>query len=558
MATLCARRARMHGLVGCFPNSGGVRWGSGKSRRRPRSQPPSSNSWQFDATQPSFTVSIVGKPNVGKSTLFNRFAKGYKAIVTPIAGTTRDRKESRVHFGGMDMMLVDTGGLEDDADSNKLYGELSGYVLRKTEQAVRQSDVVFFVIDAKAGVTESDRHFSRWVRERGVENVYLVANKTEGRVCAKVNDSLLDALGLGLGEPLCVSAEHGEGMGELASVLVPHYEDYEKGQMETGLVDGEEAEGAEAQRKVHLAIIGVPNVGKSSILNAILKEDRAMTGPTPGLTRDAVSVEWSWMGRPIKLVDTAGIRKKTRRDGSTPLEELAVRQALSAIGLAQVVVLVVDGTAGEFRRQELSIAQEAINEGRALVVAANKADLVDVSPDQYERGVASQSDAKLTDLGKPPVVAVCALDGYGIEKLLDTVVDAHDRWRRRVPTALLNQWLRKIEAIHAPPRANRREVKFKFMTQVKSGPPTFALFTNSNELADSYQRFLTNKLKEEFGFHGMPLRLLLRRAPNVYLSRGKKPGRGANAAKARNPKARKRTFRNEATEDFHRGKAGRA
>lgn len=477
---------------------------------------------------------IVGRPNVGKSTLYNRLATRNRAIVTPIAGTTRDRKESTVSFGGMDFDFADTGGLEDGADRpckaplGTPHPGMSQVVLKKTEEAIADSDIVLFMVDAREGITEADRHYARWVRKRqgGHRGVYVVANKAEGQLNEQMAQALEECGRLGFGEPIALSASHGDGMADFASALVPHYEQWEKEQQalaEARSADGRLPEEEEAEESVQLALVGRPNVGKSSLLNAVLLEDRALTGPTPGLTRDAVAVEWTWGGRPVRLVDTAGIRKSGSRETETPLEELAVKDSINAIHKAQVVVLVLDGSEGVLRKTELSIASMVASEGRALVVAANKSDLSGVTPKEYAQGVIAQVEELMPDMRAPPVVSVCALNGAGVGNLMRAVMSARDRWRARVPTAVLNRWLRKMVFLHPPPRDSSTggACSLKYLTQVKRGPPEFRVFVNHLSLPADYQRYITKNLQKEFGFHGMQVRLTLKKSVNVYDPEGK-------------------------------------
>jgi GTP-binding protein len=505
-----------------------------RSRGLSRKRPDEKEGGGLAQRPQDFRVAIIGRPNVGKSRLSNRLAPRDKAIVSPIAGTTRDRREVKTEIGGMSLFLVDTGGLEAEVEANVGKSgptDIPAYMLYQAAAAVANSHIVLFLIDGRVGVTEEDRRYASWIRRKGgaPSQVCVVVNKVEAAVenSDGVQQCLRDAERLGFGEPVAISAEHGEGMGDLFARIVPAYEEHEE---KVNKNHGDE--GGEAC--IRMAIIGRPNVGKSSLLNAVLDEDRSLTGPTPGLTRDTVAVEWSWKGRRVKLVDTAGIRRAAKGSNSLPpsaraqpLEEAAVRDALKALSMAQVVVLVLDGSEGQLRSTELALASRVADEGRALVVAANKSDIAGASPRAYEGGVRDQCKQLLPDLGDTPVVAVCALTGFGVDRLMGEVVRAHDRWRARVSTGLLNAWVRRIERVHAPPRCPKsdRPIRLKYLSQVARSPPTLCLFTNSFAVPEDYKRYLIKALRMEFGFHGMPVRLMLRRAKNPY-ERGKKKSMG--------------------------------
>ncbi len=439
-------------------------------------------------------VVIAGRPNVGKSTLFNRLAGRRMALVADTPGVTRDRKEAEALLRGRRVRLVDTGGLEEAAPET-LAGRLRAGAAAATEVA----DVVLFVVDARAGVTSADRHFAEWLRRQG-RQVLLVANKAEGR---STQSAVLEAFELGLGEPIAVSAEHGEGISDLM----------------TGIADRLPAEEAEEPaeegdaRPLKLAIVGRPNVGKSTLLNRLVGEERMLTGPEPGLTRDAIAVLLDNKGGPIELVDTAGLRRRARVDA--PLEKLAVGAAIGALKLAEVVVLVADAVDG-LHDQDLQIAQLIEREGRACVLALNKWDAV-ADRSGTRRAISERLEASLAQMRGIPVVAFSALTGVGLDKLIPAVRRAHEVWNTRLPTAGLNRWFEQALARHPPPLVNGRRLKLRYITQAKARPPTFVVFgTRAERLPEDYQRYLVNSLRETFEFPGTPIRVQLRGTKNPY------------------------------------------
>ncbi len=442
----------------------------------------------------AFTVAIVGRPNVGKSTLFNRLVGRRAAIVDPTPGVTRDRREGEARLADLRFRVIDTAGLEDAAAAT-----LEAAMRAQTERALADADVALFVIDARAGLTPLDRHFAAWLRRHHAK-VILAANKAEGRAGEA---GALDAFALGLGEPIQISAEHGEGMTELYDALKPLVA------AAAGVENAAEGEGA----VLHLAILGRPNVGKSTLVNRLVGEERVLTGPEPGVTRDAVSIEWRWAGRPVRLVDTAGIRRRARV--TEALERAAVADALHAIRYADVVVLVLDGTA-PMERQDLTIARQAAEEGRALVVAANKWDAV-AEPQAARRAIAERLEDSLAQVKGVPVVPLSALTGDGIGRLMRAVLASDRAWNKRLPTGPLNRWLDGMSARHAAPTAAGRPVKPRYITQVKARPPTFALFVNRpDDVEESYLRYLANGLRETFDLPGVPIRILPRRGKNPF------------------------------------------
>ncbi len=440
-------------------------------------------------------VVIAGRPNVGKSTLFNRLAGKRLALVADTPGVTRDRKEAEALLRGRQVRLVDTAGLEEAAPET-----LAGRLREGAGVATGLADLVLFVVDARAGLTPADRHFAQWLRRQG-RQVLVVANKAEGRAS---QHSVLDAFALGFGDPVAVSAEHGEGISDLMSEIADR------------LPPDAELEPADAARPLKLAIVGRPNAGKSTLLNHLVGEERMLTGPEPGLTRDAISVLLHDPTGSIELVDTAGLRRRARIDA--PLEKLAVGAAISALKLAEVVVLVIDATDG-LHDQDLHIAQLIEREGRACVLALNKWDAV---PDRQatRRAIGERLESSLAQMRGIAVVTLSALTGAGLQRLLPTVRRAHEVWNTRLPTAALNRWFEQALARHPPPLVSGRRLKPRYITQAKARPPTFILFgTRAEKLPDDYQRYLVNSLRETFDLPGTPIRVQLRGTHNPFADR---------------------------------------
>ena len=440
-------------------------------------------------------VAIAGRPNVGKSTLFNRLAGRRTAIVSDTPGVTRDRKEADAMLRGRMVRLVDTAGLEESAPET-----LAGRMRASSAAAVAQADLVVFVIDARAGLTAADRHFAQWLRRQD-RPVLLIANKAEGRAGT---DALLDAYALGLGDPLPVSAEHNEGishlMAEIAERLPPVPDD---------------AAEDDAARPLKLAIVGRPNAGKSTLLNRLLGEERMITGPEPGLTRDAVaSLLVDDQGRSIEIVDTAGLRRRARIEA--PLEKLSVAAAIGALKMAEVVVLTVDASEGELHDQDLQLAKLVEREGRAAVLVLNKWDAV-ADRAATKRAITDRLERSLAQLHGIPVVTLSALTGAGIETLLPAVRRVYDVWNTRIPTGELNRWFEQALERHQAPLISGRRLKLRYITQAKARPPTFVVFgTRAEQLPEDYQRYLVNSLRESFSLPGTPIRLQLRGTKNPF------------------------------------------
>jgi GTP-binding protein len=439
-------------------------------------------------------VVIAGRPNVGKSSLFNRLVGRRLALVADTPGVTRDRKEAEALLRGRRVRLVDTAGLEEAAPES-----LTGRMAEGASAATAGADLVLFVVDARDGITPADRHYARWLHRLG-RPVVVVANKAEGR---STQSSVLDAFELGFDEPIAVSAEHGEGISHLMAEIAARLPEATD-------------EVTEQSRPLKLAIVGRPNAGKSTLLNRLVGEERMLTGPEPGLTRDAVSVMLNDGENPIELVDTAGLRRKARIDA--PLERLAVGAAIGALKLAEVVVLVVDATEG-LHDQDLQIAQLIEREGRAGVLALNKWDAV-ADRTNARRAITDRLETSLAQSRGVPVVPLSALTGSGVDRLLPAVRQAHIVWNTRVPTAELNRWFEQALTRHPPPLMKGRRLKLRYITQAKARPPTFIVFgTRAEQLPEDYQRYLVNSLRETFDLPGTPIRLQLRGTRNPYADR---------------------------------------
>ena len=458
-------------------------------------------------------VVIAGRPNVGKSTLFNKLAGRRQALVADTPGVTRDRKDAEALLRGKRVRLIDTAGLEEAPPES-----MAGRMRQSSEAAVAEADLVVFVVDARAGVTPADQHFASWLRRQG-RPVLLVANKAEGRAGAA---AALDAYSLGLGSPLAMSAEHGEGLSDLMTEIADRLPDAptepargtrRRNEPSDDTSGDDEAGEDDPNRPLKLAIVGRPNAGKSTLLNRLLGEERMITGPEPGLTRDAVAVRFQDATGPIELVDTAGMRKRARVE--LALEKMSVSASIEALKMAEVVVLCVDAVEG-LHEQDLQIGRLIEREGRACVLVLNKWDAV-VDRNATKALILGRLEGGMSQVKGIPVVTLSAMTGAGVDRLLPAIRKAHAVWNMRVPTGALNRWFGDALEAHAPPLAAGRRLKLRYITQAKARPPTFIAFgTRAELMPDDYQRYLVNSLRDEFKLPGVPIRLLLRGTENPF------------------------------------------
>ncbi len=454
------------------------------------------------------TIAIVGRPNVGKSTLYNRLTETRDALVSDLPGLTRDRREGEAKIGGHLVTLVDTAGLEEASK-----GTIQARMRAQSEAALTSADLILFVIDAREGITASDQVFARIARNTG-KPVIAVANKSESR---KAADGYYDTYSLGFGDPVAISAEHGEGMGELEGDIlsaldlkaIPKRKKSRDADADAA-TDAEE----EARRPIRVAVVGRPNAGKSTLVNALLGEERMITGPEPGLTRDSIASDTVWQGRAIRLFDTAGLRKKAKIHEKG--EQLSASDAVRAIRFAEVVVVLVDAER-PLEQQDLIIAEMAATEGRALVIAVNKWDLVE-DKNKLLADIRETVATKLSQVQGVALVTLSARSERGLERLQEAVLAAHEVWNSRVSTHKLNQWLEGALQRHAAPAAKGRRIKIRYMTQASARPPTFIGFTSqSGGLPQSYIKYLTNSLRQAFDLPGTPIRFQLRQTHNPFV-----------------------------------------
>ncbi len=456
----------------------------------------------------SFTIAIIGRPNVGKSTLFNRLIGQKLALVDDQPGVTRDRREGAARLGDLRFTAIDTAGLDEGASDS-----LAARMQAQTESAVAAADALMFVVDARAGLTPADHAFADLARRAG-KPIVLVANKSEGR---HGDAGTMEAYELGLGEPVAISAEHGEGMSELYDALraiIPHEEEDE---------DEDDAgdDDARSGRPIRVAVVGRPNAGKSTLINRLIGEERLLTSPEAGTTRDAIAVDVTWGERAFRIFDTAGLRRRARVEDK--LEKLSVADALRAVRFAEVVVVMMDAER-RFEEQDLRIADLAAREGRAVVLAVNKWDLVERRPGLIGE-LRQDADRLLPQIRGAPIVAVSAMSGDGLDRLMAAIVEAYAVWNRRVPTAALNRWFGQALAANPPPAKSGSRLKMNYITQAKARPPSFVVFcTRADAVPDSYLRYLAGGLRTNFDLPGTPIRIALREKANPFAHKGKRKG----------------------------------
>ena len=456
----------------------------------------------------SFTIAIIGRPNVGKSTLFNRLVGQKLALVDDQPGVTRDRREGLGKLGDLEFTIIDTAGLDQGAR-----GSLTARMQEQTEAAIASADALMFVFDARMGLTPTDRSFADFAR-RANKPVVLIANKSEGK---HGEAGAMESYALGLGDPVPVSAEHGEGMGDLYDALralMPEPEEQEEGD-----IVPDHAEDDSETRPIRVAVLGRPNAGKSTLINHLLGEERLLTSPEAGTTRDSIAVDISWQGRGFRVFDTAGLRRRSRIEDK--LEKLSVSDALRAVRFAEVVVLMMDAQ-NRFEEQDLRLADLIEREGRAVVIAVNKWDLMDRAPSQIAR-LRETADHLLPQLKGAPVVAVSGMMGEGIDRLMKGIEDAYAIWNRRVSTSQLNRWFEQAVAANPPPAVSGRRLKLNYITQTKSRPPSFVIFcTRADAVPTSYLRYLTNSMRDTFKLPGTPIRITLREKANPFAHKAKR------------------------------------
>ena len=460
-----------------------------------------------------FTIAIIGRPNVGKSTLFNKLVGQSIAIVNDYAGVTRDRKDAIGYLGPLEFKVIDTAGWENNISKDKLEYRM----VEQTEIAIKEADLCLFVIDKKSGLTNIDRTFADKLRRIQTPTI-LVVNKCDDNKDNYGFDS--EFYKLGFGEPVGISAEHKNGFNTLYEAIEPYYDEYQKKVKDLEEVSEIDINNKKEDKSLQLAIIGRPNAGKSTLINQLLGYDRVITGPEAGITRDSIAIDWEYKGRKIKLVDTAGIRKK--RNIEEELEKASVSESMHALNFAQVVIMMIDATS-PFDSQDLSILSLLVEEGRGVVFALNKWDMIE-DKHKWMNNSIKLIEKNVPELKGCPIIPISALNGTHIDKLMDAVFRVFKAWDSHINTAKLNQWLRMIENEYTPPLFKGNATKLKYITQAKKRPPTFVLFTNSPERLKntSYDRFLVNRIREDFKLQDTIVKILLRKAENPYKDKAEK------------------------------------
>lgn len=455
----------------------------------------------------NFKIAIIGRPNVGKSTLFNKLVGRKFAITSDIAGVTRDRKESHGSLGPMSFIITDTAGLENEI----LDSSLEKRMVEQSEIAAAAADLCLFVVDGRVGITNKDKFFADWLRKKN-HNIVLVINKMEGQ-----SEIILDKeyYRLGFKNIVAVSAEHNEGFSDLYDKISPFFNEYQK---HFANLESDEKLGEKA---IQIAIAGRPNAGKSTFLNQILQEERLVTGPEAGITRDAISIDYEILNRQVKLIDTAGIRRKTNVNGQ--LEELSLDDSFRAIRFAHVVILLIDATS-LLDHQDMALAGQIISEGRAIIFAINKIDLVTIDREVFMRQVRKQLQELFPEVAGSIILGVCALNGFNMQKILEGAITTYDQWQSRLPTARLNEWLIDAANHFQPPLFKGKVTKLKYVSQIKDRPPTFAIFVNNiKAISDSYHRYLVNSLRKYFDLKLTPVRIVFKKSENPFIGKDKKP-----------------------------------